>query len=221
MKSDNLLKKMRSLGFSLLDTEQNENPNATLAEVVRTKDLRFWEGFAIALANAEEKGLFNLEKVLSYLKQPSDRRKLESLLALSLALYKYFNLHFSWEKEVYQRLTPQKKNEIELFLQRLNNGEVLNVTGNSLSSNRLKAVFNNYFKQKQTRLHDLLATKEELGLEYALSQVFSPKQKDLFLKKLRREKMTKTEQEYYSRVVKKKVLALTNPELQRLARKLF
>jgi hypothetical protein len=58
-----------------------------------------------------------------------------------------------------------------------------------------------------------------LGLEYALSQVFSPKQKELFLKKLRGEKLTKTEKEYFSRVVKKKVLVLANPQLQRAAQK--
>jgi hypothetical protein len=33
--------------------------------------------------------------------------------------------------------------------------------------------------------------------------------------------MTKTETEYFSRTVKKKVVALANPELQRLAQKLL
>jgi hypothetical protein len=85
----------------------------------------------------------------------------------------------------------------------------------------LKTVFSNYHAQAVQGLGDLLQVKEELGLEYSLSQVFSPKQKDLFLKKLRGEKLTKTEKEYYSRVVKKKVLALANLELHRLARKLL
>lgn len=67
----------------------------------------------------------------------------------------------------------------------------------------------------------LLLMKQELGLEYALSQVFSPKQKDLFLKKLKGEKLTKTEREYFSRIVKKKILALSNPELHHLAQKLL
>lgn len=33
--------------------------------------------------------------------------------------------------------------------------------------------------------------------------------------------MTKTEKEYYSRAVKKKVVALANPELHRLAQRLM
>ncbi len=62
---------------------------------------------------------------------------------------------------------------------------------------------------------------EEISLEYALSQLFSPKQKELFKKKLSGELFTKTEKEYYSRRVKKKVSALANPELHRFAQKLM
>ena len=55
----------------------------------------------------------------------------------------------------------------------------------------------------------------------ALSQLFSPKQKELFKKKLNGEPLNKTEREYYSRAVKKKVSALANPDLHRLAQKLM
>jgi hypothetical protein len=56
-------------------------------------------------------------------------------------------------------------------------------------------------------------------LKHLLS--FSPKQKELFQKKLKGELLTKTEKEYFSRTVKKKVAALANPELHRLAQKLM
>ncbi len=59
--------------------------------------------------------------------------------------------------------------------------------------------------------------KSEFDMEYSLSQMFSKKQKELFMKRLKGEKMTKTEREYYSRTVRKKVLALANPELHKLA----
>ena len=62
--------------------------------------------------------------------------------------------------------------------------------------------------------------KNEFDLEFAMSQIFSKRQKELFLKKIIGERMTKTECEYYSRSVKKKVLALANPDLHRLAEKL-
>ncbi len=62
---------------------------------------------------------------------------------------------------------------------------------------------------------------EEYSLAFALSQMFSPKQKELFKKRLEGLFLTKTEQEYFSRSVKKKVVALANAELHGLARKLL
>lgn len=51
--------------------------------------------------------------------------------------------------------------------------------------------------------------------------MFSPKQKELFKKKLEGLPLTKTEREYYSWSVKKKVSALANAELHRLAQRLM
>lgn len=62
---------------------------------------------------------------------------------------------------------------------------------------------------------------DELSLEYALSQIFTPKQKEIFLKRLQGKKLTKTEREYFYRVVKKKALALANVDLQRLAQQVI
>ena len=64
---------------------------------------------------------------------------------------------------------------------------------------------------------NFVSRKAEATFEYALSQIFSPKQKELFFKKLKGEKLSKTEREYYSRTVKKKVYALANTDLHRLA----
>jgi len=61
----------------------------------------------------------------------------------------------------------------------------------------------------------------ECSLEYALSRLFSPKQKELFKKKLEGLPLTKSEKEYYSRTVKKKVVALANDELHSLSKKLL
>jgi hypothetical protein len=47
--------------------------------------------------------------------------------------------------------------------------------------------------------------------------LFSEKQKDLVFKKLKCQPMTKTEREYYSRVVKKKLTAIADEEMQEVA----
>ena len=54
-------------------------------------------------------------------------------------------------------------------------------------------------------------------LQTHLDRLFSPKQKDLVFKKLRRETFTKTEREYYSRVVRKKLLAIAHHEIIKIA----
>ena len=221
MKNNNLLKRLNALGFPLFGVEENQDANLTLADMVKSRDLRLWEGFPVVLANSAEKGLFNYGRISRHLKKPHDRSYLDGLLALSLALYKHVGLRFSWAAEVYGCLSKEKKKEYLGFLEKLKTGKDVEVAGYEMSVGRLKMVFNNYFSQSQAKLNDLLSAKDELSLEYSLSQVFSPKQKELFLKKLRREKLSKTEKEYFSRVVKKKVLALANSELHRLAQQLL
>jgi hypothetical protein len=221
MRKDNLLKRLSALGFPLFEVEEDQNANLTLADMVKSRDLRLWEGFPVVLANSAEKRLFNYDKVNWYLKKTFDKSYLASLMAMSLALYKVMNLKFFWANKFYKSLSKDKKKEFNSFVKKLRNNENLQVAGRVMSSDRLKSTFNNYFAQAQSKLSKLLSEKAEFGLEYSLSQVFSPKQKELFLKKLKREKLTKTEKEYFSRVVKKKVLALANPELHRLAQRLL
>lgn len=50
-----------------------------------------------------------------------------------------------------------------------------------------------------------------------LDLLFPDKQKELIFKRLEHRHLTKTEREYYSRVVKKKLVAVADPELQELA----
>jgi hypothetical protein len=90
--------------------------------------------------------------------------------------------------------------------------------GREFQPARLKGMFELYFEKDAEKNRQRKDTYEELSLEYALSQLFSPKQKELFRKKLDGLPLTKTEKEYYSRAVKKKVVALANTELHRMAR---
>lgn len=220
MGNDELLKRVGALGFSLFGVEKNRNANLTLADMVKSQDLRLWEGVPVVLANSAEKELFNYDEVNRNLSNPSDKSSFDSLMLMSLAVYRFFNLKFSWAVQFYKSFPQDKKNKFSDFLEKLRNNGNFNVGGCEMSAERLKTVFENYyFSQSKTTLNELLSEKDELGFEYALSQVFSPKQKELFLKKLRGEKLNKTEKEYFSRVVKKKVLALANPQLQKAAQK--
>ncbi|UPT74160.1 MAG: hypothetical protein M0D55_20495 [Elusimicrobiota bacterium] len=100
-------------------------------------------------------------------------------------------------------------------------GQLLLRDGKSLDPGRIKRSFLNYYVQtREAEGSDAKARlREDFRREYNLSLFFAPKQRDLLKKKLRGEALTKTEREYFSRVVKKKLLALADPDVQRLAMK--
>jgi hypothetical protein len=221
MKNKDLIKSFDALGFPLFEVEKHMDANRALADIVKSKDMRFWEGFPVVLANSAERGLFTYDGAFILLKSYSEKSAFDSLIAMSLAIYDFFSLKFSWSKTLHKGLPVAKQKESTEFMKQLKEKDNLDVSGKKMSSQRLKKIFENYFSQSRSRLNELLSTKDELRLEYALSQVFSIKQKELFLKKLKREKLSKTEREYYSRAVKKKVLALANPELHNLAQRLL
>jgi hypothetical protein len=222
MDKDNLLKRLAALGFPLLEVEKDEEINSTLVDLVESHDLRLWEGFPVVLVNSAEKGLFDYDKVERDLKLPSDKYNLSLLVVFSLALYKTLGLKFSWADKLRALFNNEDlKQQYEEYLAAFKNNKDLFVQNSVMSSQRVKATFDNYFRQTQSHLDDLLSVKEVMSVEYSLSQIFPPKQKELFLKKLRNQKLTKTEKEYFSRAVKKRVLALANPELHRLAQKLL
>lgn len=216
-----LLKKAARLGYPLFETEEHENANETLADVVKSGDPRLWEGFAVMLANSGEKEIFDYDQVISNLSRPEDRNHLYSLLLMSLALYKSFHLKFAWAARLQKKLSSADKRESIKYSRKFTTDGDFLLGQVHMSGQKLKTTFQIYFEQMRTGLEDLLSARDELGLEYSLSQVFSPKQKDLFMKKLKREKLSKTEKEYYSRVVKKKILALANSQLHNLARRLI
>jgi len=219
--NNNLSKRLSMLGFPLLEAEESQDANSTLVDVVKSKDLRLWEGFPVILANSIEKRLFNYDMTKRYLKNSFDKSYLDTLIVMSLALYKVLNLKFSWANKFYRSLQNNQKKKFDNFVKKLEKNRDFKVVGHVMSSQRLRSTFNSYFSQTQSRLNDLLSIREQFDLEYSLSQLFSSKQKELFLKKLKGEKLTKTEKEYFSRVVKKKVVALANPELHRLSQKLL
>jgi hypothetical protein len=218
MMTRSLLEKVSKMGFPLLETEGQVDVNGALADVVKSKEIRLWEAFPTLLAYSEEKALFSDPAVRSRLTE-GERHILDSLLCMSLGLYRFFALKFSWVRNITYTaaLSDQKLRAME---DAFKNKREVRVGPNLLSAGRVATHFRNYFHREERDLKGLLSRKEEFALEYALAQVFSPKQKELFLKKMRGARLSKTEREYYSRCVRKKVTALANEELHRLAKSL-
>ena len=215
MDKKELLKKVELLGFPLLEIEEKVDVNDTLAEVVKSKALRLWEGFPVLLLNSSENGLFDYNEVKKHLQQ-EERKNLNYLLLMSLILYETLGLKFFWVKQLREQIPFSK----EVFSGKLKEfkGKLQFKFGTTLMSTpRLINIFQNYLQSNEKTFEETLSQKEELTLEYALSQIFSPRQKEILLKKLNNEVLSKTEREYFSRTVKKKVSALANEKLHQLA----
>lgn len=216
MDNKELLKAAAELGFPLLEAEESDLNNV-LAEVVKSRNVRLWEGFPVLLRNVWELGNLDDNRVLALLDQEA-QENFQSLKSLSVAVYEYFSLSGDLGNGGTQ---PQGDFQQDVLKWRdlVANGGTVSVGKVSLSLERMKRLFQDYYLSARADTEKKkLAAQEGAGLEYAMSQVLSPKQKELFRKKLDGKPLTKTEKEYFSRVVKKKILALANDELHRLAK---
>ncbi len=215
---EELLKKVRLLGFPLLETEERVDANTTLAEVVKSEELRLWEGFPILLLNSAENGLFDYNEVKKHLIS-AEQKNLNYLLLMSMILYENLGLEFLWVKEI-KRQIPFSKEVFSKKLKEFKKELQFKFGATLISAIRLINIFQNYLQSKEKTFEETLSQKEELSLEYALSQIFSPRQKEILLKKLNGEVLSKTEKEYFSRTIRKKVAALSNEKLHQLAKNL-
>jgi hypothetical protein len=203
--------------------EPNEelDVNETLAEVVKSHDIRLWEGFPVLLANATESYQFAPERVEQRLTIKEQRDSFHRLMLMSGSLFSHYHLSFSWWNKLQKGLSKEDKALVKKWQNYLAQNQTLKCNDVEFDPERLKERFELYFEKKVEKDRQRKEKFLEFSLEYALSQVFSPKQKELFKKRLEGLPLTKTEQEYYSRTVKKKVVALANSELHNLSKKLL
>jgi hypothetical protein len=221
MTDSKLLTSLAKLGFPMFEPSEKLDVNETLAEVVKSHDVRLWEGFPVLLANAAEDYLFNPDQVKQQLKQKEQKDRFHRLMLLAGSLFALYHLSFPWWNRFHKGLAEKDKSLVKTWKNDLNNNNAVKLNDFELDPERLKGVFELYFEKRAEKDRRRKEKYEEFSLEFALSQVFSPKQKELFRKKLEGLPLTKTEQEYYSRRVKKKVVALANSELHSLSKKLL
>ncbi len=221
MNEDKFHKSLSKLGFPMFEPSEELEVNKTLAEVVKSNDTRLWEGFPVLLANAGERYQFDSDQVQQQLSTKEHKKQYHRLILLSAAVYAYYHLSFSWLNKLKQTFSVDDKNLVKAWRNALAHDKATNSFDSEFDPERIRGSFELYYERKVERDKRRKDRYEEFSLEYALSQIFSPKQKELFQKRLDGEPLTKTEQEYYSRTVKKKVVALANSELHSLARRLL
>lgn len=215
MRHDELLKRAEALGYRDDRSLPSADASRTLAEIVISRDPRLWAAFPALLANAANEGGFNPEAVQAYL-QGHERDNFRALMLLSAALYRHLGLKLGWVRKATAGFA---RGALEGYLEKFRKNVLVKIGEERLFPEEVTALFLASFKKTEERLRRAAEAREQLGLEFALSRIFPPTQKQLFLKKLAGPRLSKTESEYFSRVIRKKALALANPDLHRLAQK--
>jgi hypothetical protein len=112
---------------------------------------------------------------------------------------------------------------VEAVMNKIREGsEVLVGNRIRLDIERLKKTFQNYIvevaaDQREDNLTRLVEAERNAALIEALSELFTEKQKELIFRVLNKEKLSKTDREYFSRIVRKRLKAIRNSDLQSLA----
>jgi hypothetical protein len=224
MKREELVFNLARLGYSLVTPEGQEVGEdqvvELLAELVDSKDLRLVEGFPVVLANCAQRGMnLDFAALLAKHKPRSHKRQaLEKLLLLSSDLLTQEGLDKPAGLEEVKKSFKNKYGDL------LANEAMTLGAKTSLSTERLRNTLRRYSSTLETsrsrRKREKDKQRRSFQLNYFLSTLFSPKQKELVLKKLNGEPLNKTEREYFSRTVKKKLEALNNSEVRKVAKAL-
>jgi hypothetical protein len=224
MKKEDLIVSLGNLGYPILSKDKKKINKSEIIDIldalVDLDEPRLIEGFPVILAYCAHRG-FRLDLETLLLKHQENiqkKRNLEKLLLLSSELLNLENLQLPSGLENIAKSLKTKYKDL-LSFEELDLGR-----GISLSIERLRNILKRYTSNLETQKSEkekaVDRQRKSFQLNLHLSTLFSPKQKELVLKKYHGEPLTKTEQEYYSRVVKKKVEALANSELRRMATKL-
>lgn len=174
--------------------------------------------FPAVLAICARRGLtLNSQALFSrYWETSPKRQNLEKLLFVSAAIFNRLGLKAPKNLEKIAASLKQKYGDL------LPTGEFQLSSGMRISvmdlQNTLKIYTTDHLKSQASRRK--FARPESGGLDVYLDRLFSPKQKELVFKKRDGKAFTKTEREYYSRIVRKKLDAIASEEVAELAHKL-
>ena len=221
MKKEELISALGALGYRLF-TKGNERVNSgkvldVLDELSGSEDSRLIEAYPVVLANCAHRGIkLDIRGLLSRHGQGShSRSNIEKLILASCDLLAEEGLDQpEGIEDILKTLRPKYGDLLK--------GEVVDLgTHRSVSTERLRRTLRRYAidleRHESARKKDRRRQLRSFQMELHLSTLFPPKQKELILKKLKGDPLSKTEKEYYSRVVKKKLQGLANKELRKIA----
>lgn len=220
---ESLSQDLEAYGYPLLKTKKS--PEELILETIKSGQPRLIYALPIIIKNNSPREL-DLTKLENHLqKEKIDKEIIRKLLYLSFLTYQLQNIQPTWRKKLKSHLKNfiRKKEFIQLKENFLRSALIEIKKGKfhlHIDPASFKDNFGNYLLLEKANQRKKLSEKIGLSLElkthYHLSQLFSPKQKEIILKKLKKESLSKTEREYFSRCIKPKLKAILNPEIQKI-----
>jgi hypothetical protein len=213
MKNKELMEKLNAYGYSLLMPDDREETANVLNEISASREQRILEGFPVVLLNMIKKEKFSCQDY-NKLNKLSKELFIVSLICFEMNSEKTLSQKFknecninSLKMKVYGDLMKKRRN--------------LKVGGETISSERVLNTFQKYNSESEKNEgFKKIELKENLNFNKSLNRLFPPKQKEIIFKRLDGDVLTQTEKEYYSRVVKKRIEAILNEDLQRFLKQL-
>ncbi len=222
-----LLGQLAQFGYALIVPETHAaSPEKVLEALLKQDDVRLLEGFPVVLANALaqknalawEKNEWRPGKAFS----EKTKERWTALMAVSVFLFRLFGAVKEAQDRVLKLLKkdPEANKILDSLEKDLSGQGEVNADGLRFSVERLKTAFRNYVVQQSGFGEKAREQKDALERELLLSAVFTQRQKELLAKKLAGTPLSKTEREYYYRVVKKRLKVLADSRLYQMARDL-
>lgn len=198
----------------------NENQLLIILDALASSDdAALVARFPLVLAICARKGLeLNSQALFSrYWETSPKRQNLEKLLLVSAELFKSLGLK---QPENLQKIADSLKIK---YTDILPDGEFQLSNGMRIRIEELQDTLKYFGSEHGASLARQRSAKrlQPGGLDRYLDRLFSPKQKELVLKKRDGISFTKTEREYYSRTVRKKLEAIADEEVIEVARRLL
>lgn len=216
-----LMRDVERYGYHLA-MPKSDDPGNVLSRMLTSDDGRVLEGVPVVLTNMlvneQQVDLEETEMALS----SAFQRRFRMLAAVTYLFLFWVPDSDSARKELYNYLNKREPALLDSVKDKLRDQGKLNVGGRvTLDAQRLENTYRSYVVEQLKDTQASFTKKIEEGREAvfkdAVAELFTKKQAELLFKVLDNKSMTKTEREYYSRVVKPRLKALRNPDLQSVA----
>ena len=238
MEEKEFINELKDYGYYLPDHFEKErtSPENIVERLLEANNREILLGFPIILINIlrwEPEVIWESEEWHPNEKSFGWQEKFSTLLAISYWVYGYCGVPKKYIKRTQNILERFPRGSILLrdYEEKLRRSKSVRI-GNVFINARLLldkfnykvgdfSIFEKEDMDEEEEKRERLATAkhEALEAELLLLEFLTRRQKDIFYKHLEGKAMTKTEREYYYRIIKKKIKILSNDYLHEMAKK--